>query len=401
LKIFIYAILFITSLQSQELSPIPLPKTEILTRYGQECSEICLEKHLEKGDVFSFLSYSKNTLENLELEEKRRFYQTLLNVSSKVKNAFVKIALIIPDKKIGSYSLSVSKSTFAYLLGRKIPFKIENYYVELEDNSSIQKVLNTISTDGYSFVVAPFTETGAKVLSKLDTELYIYIPTINSKKVETSNNNLFFGGIDYEAQIDELLTYLDVNNSVSIFFDDSKKGEELKDSVLHSLKKVGNSAKIKRSYRVKKENSNFNTFFSKKHFRNQYFLNTNLLKSSLILSQMTANEEVPAIVLSTQINYSPTIMSMTQISDRRNFLIANSISSKIHRDILNANSILENDIKYNWVNYSTAVGVDYFFSLITGQERYFQELLINNQIVYKIRIMKPQKAKFVEVKKRY
>jgi hypothetical protein len=400
LKIFIHLLLLFTFLQSREPSPIPLPKTEILSRSSYECSELCLKRYLEKGDIFSFLSYSKDILDDQELEEKRRFFQTLLNISRSIDGAFVKIALIIPDKKIHTYSLSVAKSTFAYLLAREIPFQIENYYIDDEKNTTIRDTVKKVENDGFSFVIAPFTEDGAKILADLKTELYFYIPTINAKKIESSNPHLLFGGIDYESQIDELITYLDGNDSISIFYDDSPKGEELENLVSSSLEKIGNRIKVKRSERVQKDDSNFNRFFSRRNFRNRYFLNTPRLKSALILSQMTSNNETPSVVLSTQINYSPTILSMTQFIDRKNLLIANSISSRINRDVLSTNSILQNDIKYDWINYSTTVGIDYLFSLITGQKRLFQELLIKNQIIYNIRIMKPQEARFVEVKKK-
>jgi 5S rRNA maturation endonuclease (ribonuclease M5) len=400
LKTILYFMIFFSLLEAREPSPIPLPKTEVLSRSSYECADSCLMKYIERGDIFSFLSYAKNELENSELEEKRRFFQTLLNVSGDVEEAFVRIALLLPDKKIGRYALSVSKSTFAYLIARKVPFEVKSYFIEDETNSTLAKAIEEIEADEHSFVIAPLTERGVHILSKIETKPYIYIPTTHIRKIENKSENLIFGGIDYKKQVEELLSFLDVNDSLSMFFDDSQKGEELRELVLETLQNKGRNIDLKVDERVEKKQSNFKKLLNKDEVGGKYFINTTQLKSSILLSQLTANKQKPALILSTQINYSPNLLSMTQYRDRKNMLIANSISGRDNRDILNMNLLLNNDIRYNWINYSTTVGVDYFFSLITGKKREFQELLINNQIIYNIRIMKPQQASFVEIEKR-
>ncbi len=50
-------------------------------------------------------------------------------------------------------------------------------------------------------------------------------------------------------------------------------------------------------------------------------LNTPIVKSSIILSQITAFEVEPAKVLSTQLNYNPLLVKLTQEKIEKTFML--------------------------------------------------------------------------------
>jgi SRSO17 transposase len=100
-------------------------------------------------------------------------------------------------------------------------------------------------------------------------------------------------------------------------------------------------------------------------------------------------------VLSTQINYDPLILSLTQFEDRHNMVIANSITQN-NSIFIETNALLGNDIVYDWINYTTTVGVDYFFNLITKQARHYKIEVEDNQMQYPIELLQPSKTRFIK-----
>ena len=124
-------------------------------------------------------------------------------------------------------------------------------------------------------------------------------------------------------------------------------------------------------------------------------MNTSIIKSSIILSQLRAYGTVPYKILSTQLNYTPLVISLTQYPDRKNFVIANSISKtdfKLQESLL----LLDADIEYNWVNYSTLVGVDSLFS--KTQSQLFPEKIIDNQVSYDVLLYKNTRHGFKKLR---
>ncbi len=111
------------------------------------------------------------------------------------------------------------------------------------------------------------------------------------------------------------------------------------------------------------------------------------------MSQLTLYDTNATNVLSTQINYDPLLLSMTQYRDRKDMVVANSITE--HNNVLiETNALLGNDIVYDWINYTTTIGVDYFYSLITNEERTYKTKLEDNQMIYDIELLQPSHSKF-------
>ncbi|MCG3717201.1 hypothetical protein L5F64_16525, partial [Aliarcobacter butzleri] len=125
------------------------------------------------------------------------------------------------------------------------------------------------------------------------------------------------------------------------------------------------------------------------------FLNTDLVKSSLILSQMTVYEINPNTILATQILFDPMLMVLTQERDRQNLIIANSIGnvdSKLKDEI----ATVGGNITFEWVDYSTLVGTNYLFS--NGNSSLISTKIENNQAVYTPRLFKSTDIGFLEIK---
>jgi SRSO17 transposase len=125
-----------------------------------------------------------------------------------------------------------------------------------------------------------------------------------------------------------------------------------------------------------------------------FVMNTPIIKSGMIMSQLTLYETNATNVLSTQTNYNPLILSMTQYQDRKHMIIANSITQ--HKDvIIETNALLGNDIVYDWINYTTTVGMDFFFSMLNNSPREYDIEIVDNQMIYPIELIKPSVSRFI------
>ena len=113
------------------------------------------------------------------------------------------------------------------------------------------------------------------------------------------------------------------------------------------------------------------------------------------MSQLTLYDANATNVLSTQINYDPLLLSMTQYNDRKDMIVANSITEN-NNVLIETNSLLGNDIVYDWINYTTTVGVDYFFNQITNEDREYEMIVEDAQMLYDIELLQPSLSRFVK-----
>jgi SRSO17 transposase len=112
-----------------------------------------------------------------------------------------------------------------------------------------------------------------------------------------------------------------------------------------------------------------------------------MVKSSILLSQIRGKDLKPYRILSTQLNYNPLIISLTQRADRTKLVFANSIG-KVDEELEENISLLGADIKYNWVNYSTLIGIDYLVRNTTPVFDLLSYDIENNQVQYDVNIVK-------------
>ncbi|MDH4943775.1 hypothetical protein [Sulfurimonas sp. C5] len=403
--------------QSYLVSDIPLPKTYVLDLDPYECDEDCLQEFLEKDQIFSFLAHAHRKLPNKELEEARMINAAIFNIGASNTNANFRIALLLPYKRIGKYATSTTNAVFAYLVTKSTPFDMKSYTIEDESYDTIQAALQQIQQDGIEFVIAPLTKEGVENIISIDPELSIYFPTTNKKDVETTSPYLSFGGIDYSAQSDMLLR--EAVSRLIIFSGTSETGKKLalyqEDRFLHpNIEHVEPSAfspdhelvmptqtdetpKKVFKYYISTRTTNLENYLkdNEEIVAGSFLINTPIIKTGMIMSQLTLYDTNATNVLSTQINYNPLLLSMTQYRDRENMVIANSITKQDNVQI-EMNSLIGNDIKYDWINYSTIVGVDYFYSQVTGEARVYDLAIKDAQVVYDIELLRPMRTKFAK-----
>ena len=402
--------------QSSQVSNIPLPKTYIQNLDPYPCDQDCMQDFIDKKMILSFLSYATSKLEDEVLNEIRMFNISILNIGSNSLTGKLNIALLLPYKRIGKYAASTTNASFAYLMTKNHSFDLKSYKIESESKDEISKALQKIKEDGFSHVIAPLTMQGANIISNIDPEINIYFPTIHKKDVATSSPYLFYGAIDYKAQTDVLLK--GATSPLVIFYDQSATGKKLaayeEEHFKYTLVPASGSsnvdsfgAYIEKPHRVLKPNARVIKYSIPKRTSNlqsqlkrnsrikgaTFFINTPIIKTSMILSQLTLYDVYPKKVLSTQVNYNPLLLSMTQYEDRKRMLITNSITENTNL-LIETNNLLGNDIVYDWINYTTTVGVDFFYNKITGEAREYKIPLKNSQMIYPIEIIKPSISKF-------
>ncbi len=310
-------------------------------------------------------------------------------------SSYPKIALLVPKKVIGKYANSISDSILSYLVYRGGKFQFELFNSEDESEANILRTLSEIKHKGYKLAIAAVTQKGARVLAKNEFELQVYIPTINKKEINLMSENIFFGGIDYEEQIDRLLSYS--GEKVAIFGDKSALSRKLE-------MYVDNASFSEISYRktIKNAKANLSGYIKKNRRLKDasIFLNMPMVKASLLASQLSVNDAAYKNLLLTQISYNPLLFTLTQQQERERMIIANSIS---HTDekLKDINLILGSNVDFSWVNYATLIGVDFLTNhFITGiDEMIFDEKMVNNQVKYRIEILKPSHSGFEVIKR--
>jgi hypothetical protein len=410
LFLLIFIIPVVVYARSYLISNIPLPKTYIQNLDPYPCNESCMQEYLNNDMIFSFLSHADAKLENKEQDEVRMMSISILNLGSSILTKKFRIALLLPYKVIGRYASSTTNASFAYLIAKNHSFELKSYKIESESLEDIQATLNKIAKDGFNYVVAPLTQKGAEAIEEINPDINIFFPTINKKDVTFTSSYLVYGGIDYQAQSDLLLK--EAVSPLVIFYDQSTIGKKLSlyeedkfiyDGIDQNLSKdkikaqILNANKSVIKFSIPKRTTNLENQLSKNEdiLKGSFFVNTPIVKTGMIMSQLTLYDTNATNILSTQINYDPLILSMTQYEDRKNMIIANSITQN-NNILIETNSLLGNDIVYDWINYTTTVGVDYFFNLATREDREYNIKVEDNQMIYPIELLNPAMYRFVK-----
>lgn len=404
--IFLFLPLYLSA-QSSLISNIPLPKSYIQNLDPYPCDEICMQEYLDNEMIFSFLSHADSQLENIEHNDVRMMSISILNLGSVLSNNKLRIAMLLAYKKIGRYASSTTNAAFAYLIARNHSFELKSYEIEGETNEDITKAFSQIKADGFNYVIAPFTKVGADIVADINPDINIYFPTIHKNDVNKTTSSLFYGAIDYDQQSDLLLSK--AVSPLVIFRDNSSIGKRLSTHQENMFKYKDynetladmniledNKTVIKFSIPRRTTNLESKLKENEEIQKASFFINTPVVKTGMIMSQLTLYDSNATNILSTQINYDPLLLSMTQYQDRKDMLIANSITEH-HNILIEANSLLSNDIVYDWINYSTTVGVDYFFNLITNENREYDIPAQDNQMIYKIELLRPVMSRFIKV----
>ncbi|MGB5792304.1 hypothetical protein [Poseidonibacter sp.] len=301
----------------------------------------------------------------------------------------IKIAFVYPSKIIGKYANSSVNTILGYLAFQRVAYEIKVFDTQDENIENIQKTFDDIKDQDFTKVIALFTPNISENLNDFDVnDLNIYLPLINKSETNSFSSNYVFGSISYDKQIQKLLDYSNTKNIM--FYQESFIGHKLKN--LYQLIMPN----ITMTRAIKSERNYFKNIIDDQRLMNStLFLNTNIVQTSIILSQLTVYEIVPKVTLSTQLNYNPLLISLTQENDRNNFVVANSID-KVDDKLEDKISTYNADIVYNWVDYSTLVGVNYLYN--ENADNLIQTKIIDNEVIYEPKLFISTDFGFLEIK---
>ncbi|WP_419764372.1 MAG: hypothetical protein ACNI28_11445 [Arcobacter sp.] len=298
-----------------------------------------------------------------------------------------RIAVVFPSKVVGKYGNSTINSVIGYLLFQNSKFEIESFDSEDESVENIYNTLNEVKNKGYKKVIALFTKNSLATINNISSvsNMKIYFPLISkSESYYKSTPNFIYGAISYENQMKKLLELS--NGSNSQFYEDSSIGYRLKNIYEGLVPQVIVNQKILQS------NNNFKKIVTNESLNHtNLMLNTTIVKASIILSQLYAYETKNGAIMTTQQNFDPLILSLTQYEDRLNLFFANSIENTDER-LTELLTLLDTDVKYNWVNYSTLIGIDYLFS--KNRDALIKNNIVNNEVLYNTYLYYSTEASF-------
>jgi len=302
-----------------------------------------------------------------------------------------RVAVIIPKNIAGRYSNKLPKAILSYLMYKEDNFEFEVYTIANEAQYNIIDALNQIELDGYKKAILLLTNQGNKVLKDVSYmyDIDFFIPTIRDQFID--NQNVYYGGIDYKNQIKALYDYIDktsffTQDNTYLFYTSGELSNYLNDAIEQTLDFEIKKILVKKGINYKPILSN-----KKEEFEDaNIFINTPILKSSILLSQFRYYDLQPGSFLSSQINYNPYIFTLSQAKDREKLIIANSITNH-NLELEDYNIIIHNDIRYDWINYSALIGVDY---ITNRQNRSLDYQFNSHQVAYTTQVFKASIYKF-------
>jgi hypothetical protein len=300
-----------------------------------------------------------------------------------------KIAVIYPSRIVGKYAKSTVNTISAFLIFNNQKFEIKTFDTYDENPENIIRELASLNQQGFTKVISLFTQNGFNILNSLEESRHakFYFPLINKNEIITEYENFIFGGISYTNQLALLQTLSSGKNSM--FYVKSYLGNKLKESYMNTFFNPGVIKEIAR------KNNKYKYIMNDKRIeRSTVLLNTPIIKSSIILSQLTAFDINPSRIISTQLNYNPLLVKLTQSRDRKNLYIVNSID-EVDNFIEDYTKLLGSDITYNWVDYSSLVGVNYLLN--DNESEVIKIQVIDNQVNYEPTLYKSTSYGFQKV----
>ncbi len=396
IKLLLFLFPFFLYAADNIFSDIPPASIELIDINPEFCDDKCLFYLSDNKKLFSFVArFNKSLIEDDELHSLMEVYSREIGIYYKLRfnplGKSLEVALLMPKKIIGKYSATTIDTILAYLFSRDIDFRFKIFDSFDEGYDSLKNSVDEINNERFHFVIAIlFNKESINVIDAIN--IPVYIPTMTNKDIKTKSN-IVFGGIDYKAQMDILMTKINADSAIISYNDDSILGSTLGDIVKSFEPNVFLEQTI-----TNKIAANFSDSIEKSKdilLDSNIFLNTPVVKSGLILSQLDVSRKKPYRILSTQVNYNPALLSLTRGNDVSNVVIANSIS-KTEQKLIEYGMLLSSDLQYDWVNYSTALGMDLFLHDMSNKfDRYFMESFSSNQVMYNINLYKIQDGIFV------
>jgi len=382
--------------RSEKASDIPPASEVYINLEPAKCDDACLLDLVKEGLLHSLLARYENSSNQEILQAVNALSGSYANAGTESltsnSNAEFKIAVIIPQDSIKSYAGVVSNAVIAYIVRQNAPIDVKFYNIGNEAPSAIDGALARARSENIAYIIAPFMPMGAKYLNEvLDPAMTAFVPTLHISSVDSPQENLIFGGIDYKGQVEKLLNFS--NGQVAAFSDGSALGAALNRYVDELSGGLAYENEIASGVTDLKPMLSGNSRLSGA----TVFLNVPLVKASMVSSQMRLYDVKFNALLSTQINYAPSIFKLTQPQDREKLYIANSIS-KTDGALDSNNEILGQNLNFNWVGYSASAGLDYIYAtyLNRGAQRLFSESVEDSQIIYDTKVLKAGEYGFYE-----
>uniref|UniRef100_UPI0040486412 hypothetical protein n=1 Tax=Aliarcobacter sp. TaxID=2321116 RepID=UPI0040486412 len=385
----IFTIIFFTLLffgctpkQTVELK-VPQNNQKLIKNENKPISEdsITIIEEFSPIDIKESANLNNGELLNNELIE----YDAKLDMN-KIK---IKVAFIYPSSLVSKYAKSSLNTISGYFSYQKANYDLIVIDSKSESYSDINIALKKAEDANITKIIALFTPNAINTLEELVSyDMKIYLPLIEKKDSLSNNSSLIFGSISYEEQFKKLNSYSNFNNAM--FYQDTYLGNKLRisyDSLIFGTK-------VRKE--IKKDETNFKNIVNDYRLNNStLFLNTDIVKSSLILSQLTVYEINPKIIFSTQLNYDPMLMILTQDRDRKKLVIANSIDN-VNKELRDEILTFGGNIIYEWVDYSTLVGINYLYN--DDNTDLIPTKIIDNKAVYNPKLYKSTDVGFLEIK---
>lgn len=365
----------------QELEPIDIVESDSKGKVIKdepveyEVAPIIEGDKIENQKISAPKGSSSNEIENkIEID------------TTKVK---MKVAFLYPSNLVSKYAKSSINTISGYLSHQNSDYELVVIDTENESSNRINSAFEEVKSANITNVIALFTPNAVGTLNNVvSSNLKVYLPLVEKKEVSSTNSSLIFGSISYDDQVKKLINYSSDNNIM--FYQDSYLGSKLK----RSYESVVSNVRLKKE--IKKNENNFKGIVTGSGLANStLFLNTDIVKSSLILSQLRSYDVYPKVVLSTQLSYDPLLMTLTQDKDRDRLIVANSIDV-VDKELRDEIATAGGNIVYEWVDYSTLVGINYLYygknsSLVPTK-------IENNQAIYNPRLFSCTEFGFSEIK---
>lgn len=301
--------------------------------------------------------------------------------------AKIKIAFVYPTL-LDKYARTAINTMLGYLTYQESDHNLMILSTSDESLNSIKTAFSKLEDANISKVIALYSPKALDSLKQVaNGNFEVYLPLIE-KNDSIDNDNLIFGSISYEDQLKKL-SYQSNGQNV-IFSQNTFISRNIKNAYDNV---VGNS-----SYEREIGNSekNFNNIVKSSRLGgSSFFINLDLMKTAMILSQLSANNINPSNILLTQNNFDTRILTLTQDHDRQKTLFANSID-KVDSKLTDIVSNFGGNIEYEWVDYSVLVGTNYLY--YGGNSKVVPTRVVNNKVEYEPKLYKAAAYGFVEVR---
>lgn len=333
----------------------------------------CAQKKVVVVDTQDKITKTEKEVEVIKEEVTLEDFSEILTTDSDFK-----VAVIFPSKVVGKYANSTINTVLGYLLYKNEKFEIETFDSVIQTEENIDLAFSQAIEKGYKNIIALYTQSSLESIYNVSgiEKTKVYFPIMHKEEYSYSPENFVFGSISYDAQMSELLKFSNGDNTT--FYEDSSIGKKLQskyDNLVSEIKIKKPVSRKNNSYKALVEDENLND--------TTLMLNTPIIKTSIILSQLRAHDIKPTLILSTQINYDPILVTLTQFEDRVNFITASSIEPTTN-NLEETLTMLGSDSLYNWVNYSSLIGINYLFS--GNSDGLIKNKIIDNKVEYGVNL---------------